>query len=203
MLPVSSSRRGDRPLDPAPEAVSTRTVPTRRLGRDDRPVALPRRDRRACASRAGRRSAAAGGTAGRGRRTSRAGYRPAAAARAAVRPDWARGVDSSSTGSVGGRRQPAIVVGLATATRPRSGTGSTAGRRGGPRPRCPAAAAPDPAGHRLGLGEVRAVAVEQRQRARSPGSSAANGRQHRLVAVVAIDGDQARRRGRARSSGRA
>ena len=47
-------------------------------------------------------------------------------------------------------------------TRRRSGTGRTAGRRGGPRPRLPGSDAADPAGHRLGLGEVRAVAVEHR-----------------------------------------
>ena len=62
----------DRPLGPAAEAGLDAHVADGGLGRDDRPVRHPAEVARPCASRAGRRSAVAGGTAGRGPCRSRA-----------------------------------------------------------------------------------------------------------------------------------
>ncbi len=98
----------------------------------------PRRGRPGATARAGRRSAWAGGTAGRGRHTSRAARRRVGAGWPRLSPDLASGVAQEldgvgrwrwrrwRAGSAGRRRHP---------TRPRSGTGSTAGRHGGPRRR--------------------------------------------------------------------
>ena len=88
--------------------------------------------------------------------------RPAAGRRPAASPEpRERGRQELDRIGRSVRRLRDGALALATPTRRRSGTGRTAGRRGGPRPRR-RARRPDPAGHRLRLGQVGAVAVEQR-----------------------------------------
>ena len=127
--------------------------------RDDGPGLHAARGRRAGASRAGRRTVAAGGTGGRGRRRRRAACRPAAASRPAGR---ARTAPAACRGARPGRPAAGTgLVALGTPTPPRSGTGSRAGRRGGPprRSRAP--------GHRCASPSPRPRRGPRRRRRRS------------------------------------
>ena len=135
----------DRALDPPPERRLDADVGDAHARRHDLAVLDPVAGRRACASRAGRRTGAAGGTAGRARWRRRS----ACPTRPSVGPPGSAGLGERRLEQRGAGRRAAAFAGVLLArlqpevpdrrsptppTRPRSGSGSAAGRRGAPRP---------------------------------------------------------------------